>query len=161
VFNASVVLTADLGPALAAAPAVPGGMGAQLRDRPDADWLTGYLYRGSPLPDSAVDVLVNAENVIFASLHDDLGQLAVVRGVLTDGWLGVTALTVDQRRRRAGSGSVLMGELFRWAARWGAHSVYLQVAADNVAALALYGRLTFTEHHRYHYRRTGPVVLPR
>ena len=52
-------------------------------------------------------MLVNAENVIFASLHDDLGQVAVVRGVLTDGWLGVTALTVDAspapRRRSAPS----------------------------------------------------------
>jgi GNAT superfamily N-acetyltransferase len=153
VFNASVVLIAKLEPAIAAAPPVVDGVTAAFTGRPDAAWLAGYLYRGSPLPDSAVNVLVNAENVIFASLHDHLGRVAVVRGVLTDGWLGVTALTVDKSRRRGGLGSALMAELFRWAAQRGAHSVYLQVAADNTAALTLYGRLTFTEHHRYHYRR--------
>ena len=155
VFNASVVLTADLARARAATPPAVSGLSARFSDRPDQAWLTGYQYRGSALPQSAVQVLVNAENVIFASLHDDLGQVAVVRGVLTDGWLGVTALTVDESRRRGGAGSTLMGELLRWADRQGAHSVYLQVAADNAAALALYGRLSFTEHHRYHYRR-GP-----
>jgi GNAT superfamily N-acetyltransferase len=152
-FNASVVLIAELDQAIAAAPPIASGLSASFKGGPDAAWLAGYLYRGSPLPGSAVDVLVNAENVVFASLQDDHGQLAVVRGVLTDGWLGVTALTVDQRRRRAGLGSVLMSELFRWAAQRGAHFVYLQVAAENDAALALYGRLSFAEHHRYHYRR--------
>ncbi len=153
VFNSSVVLTASLEHAHAAAPPTAGGLSASFSSRPDEAWLTGYLYRGAPLPASAVNVLVNAENVIFASLHDANVQVAVVRGVLTDGWLGVTALTVSNTRRRAGIGSVLMGELLRWAAQRGAHSVYLQVAADNAAALALYGRLSFTEHHRYHYRR--------
>ena len=31
--------------------------------------------------------------------------------------------------------------------------VYLQVAAENTAALALYDRLAFSRHHAYHYRR--------
>jgi N-acetylglutamate synthase len=34
----------------------------------------------------------------------------------------------------------------------GAHSCLLQVSDDNVPALALYARMGFTEHHRYHYR---------
>jgi ribosomal protein S18 acetylase RimI-like enzyme len=153
VFNASVVLIADLEQAIAASPPAESEFDVSFSSVPDDAWLTGYLYRGSPLPESAVQVLVNADDVIFAALHDDRGRVAVVRGVLTDGWLGVTALTVSQTRRRSGIGSVLMGELLRWAGRRGAHSVYLQVAADNAAALALYERLSFTEHHRYHYRR--------
>ena len=94
--------------AIAAAPPAATGLVVSFRDRPDDGWLAGYLYRGSPLPESAIEVLVNADDVIFASLHDGLGQVAVVRGVLTDGWLGVTALTVSQSRRRGGLGSVLM-----------------------------------------------------
>jgi ribosomal protein S18 acetylase RimI-like enzyme len=153
VFNSTAVLIASLEAAMAAAPPAGKALMVCFSDRPDDDWLAGYLYRGSPLPTSAIEVLVNADDVVFASLRDGLGQIAVVRGVLTDGWLGVTALTVSRTRRRGGIGTALMGELFRWAASRGAHSVYLQVAADNAAALALYRRLAFTEHHRYHYRR--------
>jgi len=38
------------------------------------------------------------------------------------------------------------------AAAQGAASLYLQVAAGNQAARALYARAGFTEHHGYHYR---------
>ena len=39
--------------------------------------------------------------------------------MLTDGWLGVTALTVAQDRTRTGAGGHLMDELMRWARRRG------------------------------------------
>jgi ribosomal protein S18 acetylase RimI-like enzyme len=73
--------------------------------------------------------------------------------VIADGWLGVTALTVDQTRRRGGVGRHLMGELMQWAADRGAHSAYLQVADENAAALGFYDRIGFVRHHPYHYRR--------
>ena len=38
------------------------------------------------------------------------------------------------------------------AAESGAPDVYLQVADENQAALALYDRIGFAPHHRYHYR---------
>jgi len=98
-------------------------------------------------------VLENADNVVFASIADDDGQAAVARGVLTDGWLGVTALTVDQSRRRGGLGRHLMADLTRWAVHRGAHCAYLQVAAENDAALRLYDTLGYVRHHPYHYRR--------
>ena len=47
----------------------------------------------------------------------------------------------------------VMAALQRWAAERGARWVYLQVAADNAPARALYRRAGFIEHHRYHYRR--------
>ena len=49
-------------------------------------------------------VLENADNVVFGSITDADGLAAVVRGVVTDDWLGITAVTVDQSRRRAGIG---------------------------------------------------------
>jgi len=139
---------------VAACPAPGGGPAAQFAGRASAAWLAGYQYRGAPLPPSAVAVLENAENVVFGSFPDPAGgAAAVVRGVLTDGWLGVTALTVDDRHRRSGLGTRLMAELMRWASVRGAGQVYLQVAAENTAALALYERLAFSAHHEYHYRR--------
>jgi ribosomal protein S18 acetylase RimI-like enzyme len=156
-FNASGVLVADLDTAIRACPPQAGLPPAVFADRPSPEWLAGYVYRGTPLPDSAVAVLENAANVVFCSLVDEDGQAGVVRGVVTDRWLGVTALTVDQTRRRAGVGRQLMGELMRWAAPSGAHSVYLQVADENAAALGFYDRIGFARHHGYHYRRAPAV----
>ena len=65
-------------------------------------------------------------------------------------------MTVDERYRRRGLATAVMAALGAWAADRGAHSCTLQVAATNGPALALYDRLRFTEHHRYHYR-LGPL----
>ncbi len=77
--------------------------------------------------------------------------LGVARGVVDEGWLGVSAVTVDESRRRRGVGTHLLGELARWAARQGAHSVYLQVDAANEPAVRLYAGRGFVVHHRYTY----------
>ncbi|SDP31003.1 Acetyltransferase (GNAT) family protein [Nakamurella panacisegetis] len=151
-YTSVAVMTAAVPDLLAACPPVPGLPAAEFSPTPTADWLDGYHYRGKPLPPNAVAVLVEADGPVFASVTDERGQAGVARGVITDGWLGVTAVTVDRARRRSGVGRHLMGELNRWAAANGAHSVYLQVDRENTAALALYDRLGFTEHHRYHYR---------
>ncbi len=152
-FNRTWVLVANLEESLQRCPPRPDLPPARFEDTASPAWLGGYLYRGSRLPPSAVQVLENADNVVFASIADNDGQAAVARGVITGGWLGVTALTVDQTRRRGGVGRQLMAELTRWAVQRGAHSAYLQVAAENDAALRLYDTLGYVRHHQYHYRR--------
>jgi ribosomal protein S18 acetylase RimI-like enzyme len=144
-----LVLTAPIG----TAPPV-GGVPVDLSPAPDDAWLAGYRYHGEALPPVAREVLTNAEEVVFASVRLDSGPLAAVaRGALTDGWLGVTAVTVAEEHRRRGLARAVMSALQGWAAERGAHSVYLQVTADNAPARALYRRAGFIEHHRYHYRR--------
>jgi ribosomal protein S18 acetylase RimI-like enzyme len=104
----------------------------------------------------AREVLTRAEDVTFASVRltpAPAPLAAVARGAVSDGWLGVTAVTVDERHRRRGLATAVMSALQGWAAGRGATSVYLQVLADNAPALALYRRAGFIEHHRYHYRR--------
>jgi N-acetylglutamate synthase len=106
----------------------------------------------------AHDVLTNAENPVFAAVRcepEPAPLAAVARGVLVEGWLCVTAVTVDERYRRRGLATAVMAGLGAWARERGAHSCVLQVAGANEAALALYERLGFTEHHRYHYRLGG------
>ena len=122
---------------------------------PDDSWLAGYRYRGTPLPPVASDVLVNAEDPVFAAVRCEPAPAplaAVARGVVVDGWLCVTAVTVDERYRRRGLATAVMAGLGAWARERGGHSCVLQVAGGNVAARILYERLGFTEHHRYHYR---------
>jgi N-acetylglutamate synthase len=148
-----LVLTAPLNGA--AESSVP----VDLSPVPDDAWLTAYRYRGAALPPVARRILVNAvdaADVVFAAVRLEPAPAplaAVARGAVTDGWLGVTAVTVDERYRRRGLATAVMGALQRWAAGRGATSVYLQVVAANAPALALYRRAGFIEHHRYHYRR--------
>jgi ribosomal protein S18 acetylase RimI-like enzyme len=145
-----LVLTAPL--TGTAAPGVP----VDLSPTPDDAWLAGYRYRGAELPAVAREVLTRAEDVTFASVRltpAPAPLAAVARGAVSDGWLGVTAVTVDERHRRRGLATAVMSALQGWAAGRGATSVYLQVLADNAPALALYRRAGFIEHHRYHYRR--------
>jgi GNAT superfamily N-acetyltransferase len=133
-------------------PAVP----VALDPAPDDAWLSGYRYRGTPLPAVARDVLVNADDPVFAAVRTGPGPLAAVaRGVVVDGWLCVTAVTVDEAHRRRRLATAVMAALGSWARDRGGHSCLLQVAGANAPALALYARLGFTEHHRYHYR-LGP-----
>jgi GNAT superfamily N-acetyltransferase len=151
-----LVLTAPL--AGWAPPATP----VDLAPEPDAAWLTGYRYRGTPLPAVARDVLLSAPDPVFAAIRCDpepAPLAAVARGVVVDGWLCVTAVTVDERHRRRGLATAVMTGLGAWGRGRGGHSCLLQVAATNTAALALYERLGFTEHHRYHYR-LGPGSPP-
>jgi len=168
-YNTTVVLTASIATVTQSCPPAAHLPPASFAATPSQAWLSGYRYRGDPLPASAVAVLVNACDPVFATVIDggihtvidsgidsDEGPPAgVARGVLTQGWLGVTAVTVAESRRRSGIGRHLMGELARWALERSepAHSVYLQVDEANSAAIAMYDRVGFVPHHRYHYLR--------
>lgn len=149
--------------------AVPHSLAATVHLRldaePDEAWLAAYQYRGAPLPGHAREVLQRAgpdTELCFASLRGLAGAgasgdvLAVARGALGRGWLGITAVTVSTEHRRRGYGIRLMSALAAWAVERGATAIYLQVAADNHPALSFYRRLGFHHHHDYRYR-VGPA----
>lgn len=63
--------------------------------------------------------------------------------------------------QRRGLGRRLVEGLIRAIERAEARSLHLEVAADNTAALALYGRLGFKERGRraaYYQRKSGPAA---
>ncbi len=146
----SVVLTRPLlaGPV---AP-LPTGHRFESASRPEPAWLAGYHYRGGPLPEHAVQLLARHDRVNFASIRTASQLVAIGRGAVDDGWLGITAVEVAEPHRRRGLAAGLMHRLYDWGIEQGARHCYLQVDRSNTAALALYQRLGFTEHHRYHYR---------
>ncbi|WP_243469609.1 GNAT family N-acetyltransferase [Klenkia marina] len=129
----------------------------RLAPEPDEAWLAACRQHGTPLPAGAEVVLTGADRTAFASVLGEDGEVvAVARGVLTDDWLGITAVTVAEAARRGGLATSLTRGLQSWAVDEGARWCYLQVVAGNAPARALYRRLGFIEHHRYHYRR-APV----
>ena len=72
----------------------------------------------------------------------------------------ILALGIVPGRRRAGTGLALLNSICGEVLRRGGHSVFLEVAADNAGALALYGVGDFIQIGRrtnYYRRSTGPV----
>lgn len=72
--------------------------------------------------------------------------------VLERGAVGLFDIAVSRSQRGAGQGRALVQALLHWAARAGADSAYLQVRADNQAAIRLYESLGFETAYHYHYR---------
>lgn len=122
-----------------------------LADAPDDDWLA--VYRGGAgLAPTGRDLLTRHDDVAFASVRLDGRVVAVGRGVVDDGWLGVAAVEVDPAHRRQGLAAQVMSVLTGWGVARGALRAYLQVSSDNAPALALYDRLGYWPHHDYRYR---------
>lgn len=57
--------------------------------------------------------------------------------------------------RRKGYGRDIVGSALKWAAKLGAKTGWLQIEADNAAALALYQGFGFREAYRYAYRESN------
>jgi GNAT superfamily N-acetyltransferase len=144
----TVVRTAPLAP-LAELTEVTevSGEPVALSRTPDAGWLAAY-HRTGGLAEAALRVVTGGPSVWFASTPGAIG-----RAVVDGRWVLFGAVEVAPEHRRKGLATAVMGALARQAVREGATAAYLQVEADNEGARALYDRLGFTDHHRYHYRR--------
>ncbi len=118
--------------------------------RPSTSWWR--LCADTTPPDAAQrHVLGTGECVGFGEYVVNGALVGAVRGAVVADTLHVARLAVSPAHRRGGVGSALMAGIGAWGKANGATHCALQVAADNPAALALYGALGFTEHHRYRY----------
>jgi ribosomal protein S18 acetylase RimI-like enzyme len=131
--------------------ALPPELPVTLTTKPSEEWLANHSHPGAELSEHAA-LLTRHDTVRFASVEREGRVVGIARGAVDDGWLGVTAVAVTPDARRGGIATSLMAGLQRWASEEGATQTYLQVMEDNDAAQALYSRLGFSEHHRYHYR---------
>lgn len=67
-------------------------------------------------------------------------------------YVGLFDIVIDPACRRLGYGEALLLHMLKQAAEDGARVAYLQVLADNAAALSLYAKLGFTEKYKQWYR---------
>ena len=131
----------------------PADVGVDIGAEPDEQWLARYRD-GAALSPAARALLMRHDRVGFAAVRQADGSVvAIGRGVVDDGWLGVSAVEVDPAQRRAGLAGAVMAALWQWGAARGAVRSYLQVRPTNDAALALYTGLGYWHHHDYRYRR--------
>ncbi|WP_067852115.1 N-acetylglutamate synthase, CG3035 family [Nocardia shimofusensis] len=134
----------------------------RVASEPDEAWLQMHALRGEapseqPVapPDRGVLTAVRDGTLGFASLGLPR-PIAIARGALTtapDGrrWVGLTCVSVAAEHRRHGLAVLVNAELIRWGRDRGATHAYVQVAANNAGALALYRDLGFVDHHYYRY----------
>lgn len=129
----------------------PGRTRVAIEPSPDDDWLSRYRDRGGELPDVGRRMLTRGDHVGFATVCDVDEVVAIGRGVVVDGWLGINAVETAPSHRRRGLATDVLAALVAWAGEHGARSVFLQVDLANDAARALYERAGFVQHHTYHY----------
>ncbi|MGB3482696.1 MAG: GNAT family N-acetyltransferase [Mycobacterium sp.] len=115
---------------------------------PDPGWLALYQRE---VPADVLTAVVDGV-VTFASID----AAAVGRGAVTEApdgtrWLGISAVRVTPNRRRSGHARTLCAGLLAWGAEHGAQRCYVQVLADNAAAIRLYETMGFALHHRVRY----------
>jgi len=127
----------------------------ELAASPGDEWFAGFRG-GSDVPAAGRALLARHDTVAFARLAEGGRTLAIGRGVVDDGWLGVSCVEVAPDARRQGLAAAVMDALSRWALARDATRSYLQVEVDNAAAVALYGKLGYWVHHDYRYRLEPP-----
>lgn len=148
---------ADVEVEVLAGPVPAGSSTADVLEAPDEAWLDAWWAvdgRGGP------DQLHVARRMLakiaspagYARVVADGRTLAVGRGVVQEGQLGVFSMGVQPGHRRRGLGRQVLSALGSWGAAHGAKSAYLQVLQGNEAARALYASAGFAGAHRYHYR---------
>jgi ribosomal protein S18 acetylase RimI-like enzyme len=116
---------------------------------PRPAWFTAVGAHKGGLPAVAKQILTGVPVAGFAGLYAGDTARAVGRGVVTDGWLGISLVSVDPGHRRQGLARSIMDALIAWGQAAGATQAYLQVEAHNTAAVAMYDRLGFAVHHTY------------
>lgn len=151
-FDPSHVLTC----ALDAAPPAPEAAAVDIAPQPSPAWLDGFAAaNGVPAQHQAVHhamVRAIAPPAGFATLRQDGAAIGFGLAVVEDGAAGLFDIVIDPAHRRQGHGAALVRGLLQWSRDAGARWAYLQVRAQNPAALALYEGLGFKLLYRYHYR---------
>jgi ribosomal-protein-alanine N-acetyltransferase len=109
----------------------------------DSDVIRGFL--GSPV-------------VVGLIAGSPPGAFGLVRRIVAEAEILTLAVAPEHRRR--GLGAALVAQAVAWARLSGARSLFLEVARDNDAALALYRAANFEEiglRRAYYSRATGAM----
>jgi ribosomal-protein-alanine N-acetyltransferase len=125
----------------------------------DAEALAASHARAFDAGWSAPDIanLMSAMGGFAFLAEDDSGPAGFILGRAIGGEAEILTLVVAPAQRRSGLGHALVEALMAEARERGAGSVYLEVAADNEAAQALYRKVGFEQagFRRAYYARGG------
>ncbi|NVD43128.1 MULTISPECIES: GNAT family N-acetyltransferase [Ensifer] len=113
------------------------------------------IGKDDPKTKAALAEIINAikpESGLFLFEDVESGPTAVSLVVQDNDLAGIMLFAVDEHFRRQGLGKAMLDVSLRWARLRGAKKAWLQVEADNEAALALYRSAGFSDVYNYLYR---------
>lgn len=126
-----------------------------LSTAPSYAWLDAYMVADNHdrAERAALHTVLEAVHMpqAFALVIEDGQPLAVGRGAVSDGLLGIFHIATRADRRRSGLGRAIVSTLLDWGNRQGAEMAYLQVVTQNRPARALYHNLGFEAFYTYDY----------
>jgi ribosomal protein S18 acetylase RimI-like enzyme len=121
---------------------------------PSDEWMELWWSvdgRGGDVEREIARRILTGTPALYASLRDDAGIAAAARLVIVDDWAGLYAVATRPDARRRGLARRLVGALAAESAGRGVSRMWLQVLADNDAAIALYRSLGFETVSGYSY----------
>ncbi|ASY64074.1 Histone acetyltransferase HPA2-related acetyltransferase [Sinorhizobium sojae CCBAU 05684] len=95
---------------------------------------------------------IKPETGLFLFEDREIGPTAVSLVVHDNDLAGIMQFAVAEAVRRQGVGNALLDASLRWGRLRGAKKAWMQVEADNEAAISLYRKAGFSEVYRYVYR---------
>lgn len=133
--------------------AAPGGALADVDRAPDDAWSALFLGEGFDPVDGAhrVRMLSRAKGSLYASVREGGRTLAAGAMAFGHGWASVHGMRTDQAQRGRGLAGRVLAGLAQAASARGFERVFLQVDAQNQAALSLYRRAGFETQWKYNY----------
>lgn len=129
------------------------GLRVEVSDEPTDDWWHTASPRALDHRDTLSRMLEQVRPAAYLTAYLDDRPVGHVRLALADGWSGIFDVHTDPDARGRGVARALMRQAELTASERRIPLQYLQVAADNVAAVALYEALDWQVHHEYHYAR--------
>jgi GNAT superfamily N-acetyltransferase len=123
---------------------------------PSTEWWACYATADEVTPASVAGrqqiCAAIEQSKAFATVFNGGSAIAVASAAVAAGWIGFFNIATLPSHRRMGAARAVMATLASWGEESGASDAYLQVMADNRAALRLYEELGFTTGYFYHYR---------
>jgi ribosomal protein S18 acetylase RimI-like enzyme len=150
-FDKSIVMTAELGTMDFS------GTVDHVPLRNAGKWVDAYLQLSGDPADrkpGLVEIFssIQSETGLFLVEAEDGEPVSVVRCVCENDLAGIFELETGTRHRRRGHGRAILMSALSWARKQGARTAWLQVVADNDAAVKLYQDCGFAEIYHYVYR---------
>ncbi len=159
----TAVMTARVADVLHALPDGWAGHGPRVRldAEPSPAWLADQRDAGTHpdgpgvlrAPPGTTGLFATAEPPADAPAGSAVGLAGHGRGVVSDGWVGLSCLAVDPAFRRRGLGRVVVATLLDAALDAGAVRAYLQVETADAGAVSFHRAVGFRHHHATVYLR--------